>query len=130
MDEHEPACRIQSYAHFFVFGSYVLATPYPPPSYLPAELPPPAPQQVAPQQQDEEVNRTRTNIQQTHIMYRNLFHTMYCKLLHDGCNWEGCRVYIHDNVGYAGNQQTNTKILIWKGTPRGLKERQKRTKKR
>lgn len=35
------------------------------------------------------------------IIYRNLFHTMHCKLSDD--SWEGCRIYINDNVGYSGN---------------------------
>jgi len=37
------------------------------------------------------------------VFYRNLFHTIHGKFLHDGSNWEGCRVYIHDSVGYSGN---------------------------
>ena len=37
------------------------------------------------------------------VFYRNLFHTMHGKFLHDALGWEGSRVYIHDSVGYSGN---------------------------
>jgi len=38
------------------------------------------------------------------VFYRNLFHTIHGKFgVLDGPNWEGCRVYISDSVGYSGN---------------------------
>jgi len=37
------------------------------------------------------------------IIYRNLFHTLHCKIQSDSAEWEGCRVYISENVGYSGN---------------------------
>ena len=44
-----------------------------------------------------------TNTKSPQVIYRNLFHTMHCKLPNDGVEWEGCRVYISDLVGYSGN---------------------------
>jgi len=46
---------------------------------------------------------TNTNLKTPQIIYRNLFHTMHCKFQNDTGEWEGCRVYINDNVGYSGN---------------------------
>jgi len=37
------------------------------------------------------------------IIYRNLFHTVVCKFLNDSPQYEGCRVYVDDSVGYSGN---------------------------
>jgi hypothetical protein len=37
------------------------------------------------------------------VFYRNLFHVMHGKFAADAATWEGCRVYISDNVGYSGN---------------------------
>jgi len=46
---------------------------------------------------------TNQNLKTPQIIYRNLFHTMHCKFKTDNGEWEGCRIYINDNVGYSGN---------------------------
>lgn len=54
---------------------------------------------------DANEQTSSTTIQPT-VMYRNLFHSVECQLpLTDSgvCPWEGVRVFIDDNVGYAGN---------------------------
>jgi hypothetical protein len=81
-------------------------TPYNPP-YLPPTTPTPmgkvhAEFMVTPKAPTSSIVNVTTNPKTPQIIYRNLFHTMHCKL-NDNDNWEGSRVYISDNVGYSGN---------------------------
>eukprot|EP01114_Cavostelium_apophysatum_P019659 TRINITY_DN6399_c0_g1_i1.p1 TRINITY_DN6399_c0_g1~~TRINITY_DN6399_c0_g1_i1.p1 ORF type:complete len:423 (+),score=66.16 TRINITY_DN6399_c0_g1_i1:163-1431(+) len=37
------------------------------------------------------------------VFYRNLFHSMICRFEVENPHYEGCRIYVNDNVGYSGN---------------------------
>jgi hypothetical protein len=72
----------------------------------------PMPTSVIQQQQQQQQPQNATtaahlfstaNPKTPQVIYRNLFHTMHCKFQPDTGEWEGCRIYINDGVGYSGN---------------------------
>jgi hypothetical protein len=75
------------------------------PSFLTHHPPMPRPPSGVATAVDIDEQISSSTIQPT-IMYRNLFHSVECQLplSEDGvCPWEGVRVFIDDEVGYAGN---------------------------
>jgi len=69
-------------------------------------IPPPSPPQTHMQSQQVPLPLAIPKLAssgQTQVIFRNLFHTLTCLLNGDETNWEGCRVYVSDSVGYSGN---------------------------
>jgi len=83
---------------------YGLQIPYPM-IYPNIVIPTPAQQPIVQPTTNTQPNPHITTMAITtpQIIFRNLFHTVNCKFSAEVSEWEGCRVYVSDNVGYSGN---------------------------